>query len=434
MCVEDAGAVRIAYLVPGNGAAFYCENCVRDAAQIRALSAAGHEVLAVPLYLPLDFPSTRVASPVFFGAVSFFLQETMPALGRLPKWLRRLTDSRAALRLAAGLAGSTSARGREALTLSMLSGDDAVFRRENGRVADWLSANFRPEVIHLSNLLLIGMAQDLKKRFCRPVFVTLQDEHTWLDSLSEPARAAAWETVRNRAGAVDAFLPVSNYYRRFMMQRLGVSADLLRTVRPGVEMRHPVPRPLPPRRAIGFLSRWSKPMGLGLLAEAFCLLKEDQRYKDVQLLLCGGGTGEDRRFLRALRARFRRAGVTRDVAFMPGFSGKDRHRFFNRIWALSVPSFGGEAFGTFVVEALAAGVPVVQPDAGGYAELVDGAGILVPPGDAASLAGALCRLLDSPGLTTELGQRGHDTARSSFSFSCYAQSLTDAYRQLGSSS
>jgi glycosyltransferase involved in cell wall biosynthesis len=423
--------MRIAYLVPGNGAAFYCENCVRDAAQVRALGAAGHEVLAVPLYLPLEFRDARAASPVFFGAVSFFLQEAMPALGRLPGWARRLTDSRAALRLAAGLAHSTSARGREALTLSMLSGTDAVFRRENGRVADWLSTNFTPDVIHLSNLLLIGMARDLKKRFRRPVFITLQDEHTWLDSLSEPARAAAWETVRNRAEAVDAFLPVSNYYRRFMMQRLGVPASLLRTVRPGVEIRDPSPRPLPPRRAIGFLSRWSEPMGLGLLAEAFCLLKADPRYKDVQLLLCGGGTGEDRRFLKTLRARFQRAGVFRDVAFLPGFSVRERRHFFDSIWALSVPSRGGEAFGTFVVEAMAAGVPVVQPDAGGYTELVDGAGILVPPGDAPRLAGALSRLLDSPRLTTGLGQRGHDTARSSLSFSCYARSLTDAYRHWG---
>ena len=431
--MEGVGAVRIAYLVPGNGAAFYCENCVRDAALIRALGAAGHDVLAVPLYLPLDFQGPGAASPVFFGAVSFFLQETLPAVRPLPPWLRRLTDSRAALRLAAGLSGVTSARGREALTLAMLSGDDEVFRRENGRVADWLSTSFLPDVIHLSNLLLVGMAPDLRARFGRPVLVTLQDEHLWLDSLPGPARVAGWELVRDRARAVDGFLPVSDYYRRFMIPRLGVSEDLLLTVRPGTEMRDSVPRPLPERRAIGFLSRWSRLMGLELLAEAFCLLKEDPCYRDVQLLLCGGSTADDRAFLRKLRARWRRAGVLGDVIFLPGFSASDRRQFFHRIWVLSVPSFGGEAFGTFIVEAMAAGVPVVQPDAGGYAELVDGSGVLVSPGDTGKLAAGLRRLLDSPQLAVEVGRRGHCAATRSFSLSAYGRSLTEAYGRFGGS-
>jgi hypothetical protein len=68
--------MNIVHIVPGSGGGFYCQNCVRDIGLVKALQAAGHDVLFMPMYLPfLELTDSAVAqSPVFFGAVNTWLQ------------------------------------------------------------------------------------------------------------------------------------------------------------------------------------------------------------------------------------------------------------------------------------------------------------------------------------------------------------------------
>src|SRR5205823_419195 len=71
-----------------------------------------------------------------------------------------------------------------------------------------------------------------------------------------------------------------------------------------------------------------------------------------------------------------------------------------------------EPFGLAVLEALAAGRPVIVPGAGGPAEIADAScGLLYPPGDAAAAADALSRLLSDQGLAARLGAAGRERAR-----------------------
>jgi glycosyltransferase involved in cell wall biosynthesis len=421
--------MRIAYLVPGNGGRFYCENCQRDAAQLAALRQAGHDVVSVPLYLPPDTSQLggRV-TPLFFGAVGFYLRETVPLMRDMPAWLRQAADSPALLGLAARQSGTTSARGQEGLTITMLRGDDPVFRSEATAVCTWLAGHFRPDVVHISNLLLIGLAPILRAGLGVPVVVTLQDEHTWLANFRPGLSAQAWEIIRRQSGAVDRFLPVSAWYRDFIAARLDLPPERFTVVRPGIDARSPL-RPEPSVRRIGFLSRWSAAMGFGRLVDAFIELHRDGGFADVGLLAAGGGTGMDRAHLRDCRRRLRRAGLDGLVEFMPEFDGAARRRFLERISVLSVPSVQGEAFGTFILEALAAGVPVVQPRCGGFTELVEEyhGGWLVPPGDTPALAGALGGLLADPELRGDIGRQARELVVASRGIGDYARDLAASY-------
>jgi len=77
---------------------------------------------------------------------------------------------------------------------------------------------------------------------------------------------------------------------------------------------------------------------------------------------------------------------------------------------LVAPSLRGESFGLVLVEAMAAGVPVVASDIPGYRDVVGAAGVLVPPGDPAALAGALDALLGDEAERARLADAGRREA------------------------
>ena len=91
-----------------------------------------------------------------------------------------------------------------------------------------------------------------------------------------------------------------------------------------------------------------------------------------------------------------------------------------------------EAFSGVVIEGMAMGKPVIGTDCGGTAEqIVNGeTGILIPPGDASALAGALSRLLENPGLGTQMGAHGQKRFMQVFEFSHFYKKISDVYRQL----
>ena len=153
--------MRIVYIVPGSGGSFYCQNCIRDIGVVKALRREGHDAVIVPMYLPLsseDKPTVRTA-PVFYGAVRIYIEQMFPAFRRLPRWVGRALDSMPVLKLAALKAGSMRASGLEDMTLSMLRGEAGFQSAELDRLAAWLRSAERPDVVHISNALLLGLAR-----------------------------------------------------------------------------------------------------------------------------------------------------------------------------------------------------------------------------------------------------------------------------------
>ena len=212
--------MRIVQLTPGTGS-FYCGTCLRDNALVTELRRQGHDAMLVPMYLPLTLDETPASKdePVFYGGVNVYLQQVLPLFRKTPRWLDRLLDTQGILKYAGKRAAMTRADDLGDITLSMLRGEEGSQVKELDRLADWLADDGHADVVCLSNALLIGLARRIKERTGAAVACFLNGEHAFLDSLPEPERRAAWDTLAERAAELDAFLPVSQYYADLMTDR-----------------------------------------------------------------------------------------------------------------------------------------------------------------------------------------------------------------------
>ena len=419
-------------ILPGSGDNFYCENCVRDNATVRALKMAGEDIVAVPMYLPqvADRVDAISDAPVFYGGINSYLQQVSGFFRWTPRWMDSLFDTRFLLRIAAKRAGSVRARNLGELTLSVMQGRDGKQVKELDRLLHYLDGVEKPDLVHLSTSLLMGIGLAIKKRFGIPIVCTLQDEDVWIDAMEEPWRSRCWETMVTGGEEVGAFISVSRYFGDVMRERLRIPASRMHVVPVGVGAGDPPvggASPSPP--AIGYLARMAESMGLPLLVDAFLKLKRTERHKNLRLHLSGGKTGDDGPFLERLRRRLTDEGLMGDVTIFDEFDPARRKEFFASLTLLSVPSSHGVAFGTYLLEAAARGVPVVQPKLGSYPELMEalGGGVLYEPNDADTLARAIGELLENPDRRAELGRRGRESVVRSFSLAGMAKRLVEVY-------
>ncbi len=426
--------MRIVQILPGSGGTFYCENCLRDTALVQALRRQGQDVILVPMYLPLytDGPDIARDVPVFFGGVNVYLQQQFGLFRRTPRWLDRLLDSRFVLGLAARQEGSTRASGMGAMTLSMLRGEDGNQAKELERLVTWLAEAEKPDLVHISTSMLLGLARRIKEVLKVPVVCSMQDEDTWIDSVEGDYPEACWEAIRERAADCDRFVTVSRFYRDAMCSRLGLSGTDVDVVPIGIDLDgyEAAGHDGPP--TIGFLSKLTPSLGLTTLVEAFMLLKQKDGLEDLQFRAMGGLTGGDKRAVAGLQRRLARVGMAEDAQFLAELDRPARIRFLKDLTVLSVPMTQGEAFGSFMVEAWAAGVPVVQPRAGAFPELVDqtGAGIIYDGETPEALAAALEPLLRDRGRARELGQRGRDAALQEYGVDKMAERMVALYEEV----
>jgi glycosyltransferase involved in cell wall biosynthesis len=439
-------SMKIVQITPGAGGDFLCDNCLRDNALVLELRRLGHDAIMVPLYLPMaaDGPDASRGTPIFFGGINVYLQQKSALFRRTPRWLDRRLDSPRLLRWAARRAGMTRPEDLGEPTLSMLRGEEGRQVKELQRLVAWLSEEERPDIVCLSNALLAGLIRPVKRALRVPVVSMLQDEDAFLDSLPEPYRAEAWRTVAERAAEADAFIAVSGYYRDVMCRRLGLAADRACTVHIGLDANGYAPAdalPQPPllceagcagrsRAVIGYIGQLSRARGLDTLVDAFLMLRGDEKFRGLRLRAAGGVLPGDRDFVAALHRRLAEGGAADDAEFLPGLDRAGRQQFLRSLTALSAPARQPEAFGLFVLETLASGVPVVLSRVGAYVELIEatGGGVLVEPDNAAALAAALRDLLARPDEARALGQRGREAVLDRFSIHRMASNMVDAYQ------
>lgn len=428
--------MRIIQITPSAGDSFYCENCLRDAALARAIIKLGHEGLTVPLYLPLSSEqssSTRI-SPIFFGGLNVYLQQKISLFRRTPRWLDRTFDSPRLLRWIGRMAGMTSAKDLGETTISMLRGEKGRQIKELHRLVDWLDTHEnRPDIICLSNILLIGLARAIKQRLGVPVACMLQDEDEFLDGLVSPYSQQAWQILAERVSDVDVFIGVSKYYTEAMQQRLRLSPERTFTVYTGIsldEYEYHTVRPEVP--TIGFLSRMCPEKGLDTLSNAFLKIKKNGKLKNAKLLIAGGKRSDDEAFLEKIQQKLRSHGVIDDVEFLSDFDREARIAFFRSLSVLSVPEKQPVAYGLYVLEALAADVPVVQPASGVFPELLEmtGGGLLFKPNNVDALTDALSSLLLDPVEAKRLAKQGRAVVTEKFNIEQTAEQMVRIYGQI----
>ena len=157
-----------------------------------------------------------------------------------------------------------------------------------------------------------------------------------------------------------------------------------------------------------------------------------EKHPDARILIVGAPAANKPEYERRLRARCMELGIEDNVLFT-GIR-RDIPDVLAASSVLVLPSATPEPFGLTVVEAMAAGCPVVATAAGGPLESVldGGTGWLVPPNDSEAIAERVCRILEHPGDAQEMGQRGRERARKCFAVERYAQEMAALLEEVAS--
>ncbi len=393
--------LHVVILTPGTGA-WYCGACMRDNALAKALHSAGHRVSLLPMYLPLTLDeevleSSRTA-PVFFGGINLWLQQKFSFFRHTPAWFDRWMDSPRLLRGAARRSHMTRAHDHGEMTLAMLRIEESRLGKELDKLCAWLRRE-APEVLVLSTALQAGMIRELKRRLGVKIICCFQGEDSFLDSLPEPWRGDCWRELALRVREADALVSPSRFYAELMQQRLGPDNLTINIISNGIETASHAPvreKTGPP--VIGYLARMSREKGLEIMVEAFVHLRTVLGHPSARLHLAGAATAENEPLIAALKQRLAAAGLAPDVTWSPNISREEKTVMLGGLTLFSVPAIYQEAFGLYLIEAMASGVPVVQPASAAFPEIVAraGTGVLVEPRDPPALAQAWHDLLDNP--------------------------------------
>jgi glycosyltransferase involved in cell wall biosynthesis len=432
-----ARPMKIVQITPGAGG-MYCGNCFRDNALVSALRKLGHDAVMVPLYLPLtlDEQDQSAGVPIFFGGINVYLDQRLPFYDRAPAWLRSLLSSPVALKWAAGRAAKTRAADLGDLTLSMLRGEEGRQAVELNELVAWLKEHVKPDVICLSNALLVGMVRGLKSGLGVPVFCVLQGEDTFLDSLPEPHREQCWQTASARAIEVDGFISPSRYFGDLMSRRLSLRPGQVSVVYNGIALDgydQPQAQTVAPAKppVLGFFARMCPEKGLDTLVDAFIELRKRNRVTGLKLRIGGSCGPADEPYVAMLRGRLQAAGLLDQAEFHPNVERSAKIGFLRGLSVFSVPARYGEAFGLYLIEALADGVPVVQPKSGAFTELIEatGGGVVCEPGDPGALADAVESLLVNPEIATMRGVAGRRAVFERFTARTMAEATVEVFER-----
>jgi glycosyltransferase involved in cell wall biosynthesis len=428
--------MKIIYLITGSGGSFYCGNCYRDMLYLRAMrKVPGTTAKAIPLYLPPGKNTSEYGfdDKVFFGAISLYLREKVKLLRNMPAFLDKLFDSGPLLNLAARQAGTTRTEGMEELTLNMITGGSAFRANEVDRLVKYLGNDGFPDVIHMSNALIIGLAKQLKKRINVKIVCSLLNEDDWIDEMAEPYRGRAWEMIARESEAIDYFVTPSNYYKEMFIEKTGMKGDNIAVVPLGFD-----PDPTEGQKkevkppAVGYFCRVSHMNGFDKLVDAFIELKSGTDLKDLTLHVCGGSTSDDKTFISSQIKKIREKRFEKSVRIYPEFQGNGKMEFFNNINVISVPVRKYDGYGLYILEANGAGVPVVQPATGAFPEIIKttGGGIIYSPDTTGELASSLLKVLKDDVLRKKLGETGRMRVRSELSLDRMAAGLSVVYGKL----
>jgi glycosyltransferase involved in cell wall biosynthesis len=425
-------------LFTGGAGSMYCGSCLRDNTLATELLRRGHDVVLTPLYTPTKTDEENVSDEhIFFGGISVFLEQHSALFRHTPKLLDRLWDSSWALRLASRRQIKVDAKSLGEMTVSMLRGERGRQTKEIAKLLDWLRTEKPFDLVNIPYSLLISLAEPLKRELKVPVCCTLQGDDLFLDQLGEPHRTQAMDLIRSYSAHVDLFLPVSEYYRDYMPGYLGVPASKMRLVRLGINIadftRRPPQTPGGAARpfTIGYFARVAPEKGFHVLVDAYLRFRRLPGTEGSRLLAAGYLPPEHADYLQAARSRLESAGLGREFEYRGETDRAGKVAFLHELDVLSVPATYQEPKGLFLMEAMACGVPVVQPRVGAFPEIVEktGGGLIVDANPNA-LADGFAALKHNPDLAESLGATGASGVREHYSAERRADQVEHVYREL----
>ncbi|MEX2170281.1 MAG: glycosyltransferase family 4 protein [Pirellulales bacterium] len=426
--------MRIAYIAAG-AAGMYCGSCLHDNTLAAALLKRGEDVLLVPTYTPLRTDEPDVSLPrVFFGGINVYLQQKLAIFRHTPWWLDRLLDQRWLLNLATRGGPSVDPAKLGDLTVSMLRGEEGHQSKELDKLVTWLIDDVRPDVVHLSNSMFVGLARRIAERCGPPVVCSLSGEDLFLEQLQPPHYQVARELLRERSQQVDAFVALNGYYADFMADYLAVPRECVHVIPHGLELTGydaRSPREKNARLRIGYLARICHAKGLHLLVEACEQIATNGGF-DVELHAAGYLGPSDRKYLEDITRRAERGPLAGRFRYVGELDRTGKIAFLKSLDVFSTPTVYRESKGLPALEAMACGVPVVLPAHGSFPEIVGdtGGGVLFAPHDTAGLAAQLAALLGDPERSANLGRAGKQAVFDRYHADKMAGRTLDLYRRL----
>lgn len=425
--------MRIAYVAAG-AAGMYCGSCINDNTLALALRRKGVDLSLIPTYTPLrtDGPDGSI-DRVFYGGINVYLQQKLAFFRRAPDLLDRLMNARTLLNTLSWFGGSTRAEELGALTVSILKGEEGSQRKELEKLVRWLKDDLRPDLVHLTNSMFLGMVREMKRELGVPVLCSVQGEEVFLDGLVEPYRDEALHAMRDRACDVDAFVATCDWYAASMAAYLNAPRERFHVVPLGISLdgHGRGERVLPETPfTIGYMARIAPEKGLHLLADAVGRLAERVGKENIRLLAAGFLGGREKRYFREVVSLVESRGLSDAFEYRGEVDRRQKIDFLNSVHVLSVPTPYREPKGLFVLEALANGTPVVQPRHGAFPELLErtGGGILVDPDSPEALAEGLSRMMRDREAREAMGRRGREAVHRTAGDACMAEAMLNVYR------
>ncbi len=424
--------MKILSLTAG-AARMYCGSCLRDNALAAELVRQGHDVRLQPLYTPTRTDEANVSEPVvFLNGISVCLDQQAAFFRRPHTLLDRLWDAPWMLKLAARTSIEVNPHQLGAMTVSMLRGEEGFQLKEIRKLTEWLRGLEPPDVTVLPNSLLSGLAAPIRAALKRPVCCTFQGEELFLDQMPEPYRAQSLDLIRANAASIDGFVAVSRYSASYWIRRLGIPEVKMHVVPLGINLngypaRDPVAVGAPFR--VGYLARIAPEKGLHVLAECYRRLRRESDFGPATLEAAGYLAPEHRGYLHAIRREMQEAGLAHEFHYHGELDRARKIEFLHGLDVFSVPAIYDESKGIPLLEAMAAGVPVVEPHRGAFVEILEqtGGGLLTDPGDPDALAGGIGRIRRDPALAAALSRAGAQAVRERFTVAHMARRAVEAF-------
>jgi glycosyltransferase involved in cell wall biosynthesis len=425
--------MKIAYITAGAGR-MYCGSCLRDNALARSLLKAGHDVLLIPTYTPTRTDETNVSSQrIFLGGINIYLQQRFPAFRKSPAFLDRLWDCKPLLKLVTSMGVSVNPADLGSLTVSMLRGTDGFLKKEIRKLIRFLS-DIKPDVINIPNSLLISLAPAIKAEMKVPICCTLQGEELFLDSLREPYHEEALRIIRENVPHVDAFIAVSHYGRLSMAEYLKLDPDRIHVVPLGISFEGFEQKIANNAETftIGYMARIAPEKGLHILCEAYRLLRLRDQIPPSRLWAAGYLPPEQKYYLAGIWNKLAAWGLSDQFRYIGEIDRAGKLNFLRQISVLSVPETYDDPKGLFLLEAMASGIPVVQPRRGAFTEIVEatGGGLLVESDNPNALAQGILELWKDPERRKSIGARAYQGVREHYGAKRMAEAALAVYRSV----
>jgi glycosyltransferase involved in cell wall biosynthesis len=368
-------SMRITYLTAG-AAGMFCGSCMNDNAVAKELIKAGHDCVLMPVYTPIrtDVEDMSV-DRVFLGGVNVYLSQKIPLIRYLPRWAVGWLDHPWVIKSLTSKAGKTSPELLGQLAISMLDGLKGNQKQEFEDLLRFLQTSIRPETVLLTNLLIGGVIPQMASN--ADVWVMLQGDDIFLDSLSVSHRAQAIERMRRLVGSAKGFICHSQAYAQSMQSLLGIPESKMHVVPLGVAIEDFTDRAATgsehrkndPLIRLGYLARMAPEKGLHLLVDAFIELRRHSKFSNVRLSMAGWMGPQHAGYWKEQQAKLHRAGLDGQWSYAGTVNRAEKVAFLESLDLFCVPTTYADPKGIFLLEAVASGLPYVMPEHGAFPEL-----------------------------------------------------------------